>query len=121
MNRGRPRPGKRIKSRGLPERLDQAKKKALERLKRQQEKERRKRERELARLLCRRLGYRRGVGGDPYVGDELEEIEEEQVRRKKKHQAGTLSGATGDQPAMVGFTDLRKGQRKALQKLKRVG
>jgi hypothetical protein len=66
-----------------------------------------------------RLGTRRGAGGQLYTRDEREE-EEDAAYKKRKHQAGSLGGSAGSGSAMVGFTDLRKGQRKALQKLKRV-
>lgn len=119
MNRGRPRPSKRIKSRGLPERLDQAKKKALELLKRQQEKERRQRERELARLLRMRIGQRRGTGSWLYTLDEREEGEEGEHDRRRKRPAG--AGASRQQPALLGMSSLRKKPRKALQKLRKMG
>ena len=119
MNRGRPRPSKRIRSRGLPERLDQAKKKALQRLKRQQERERRKREGELARLLRMRIGRRRGTGSWLYTLDEREESEEGTNNRRRKRPAG--AGTSRQQAALLGMSSLRKKPRKALQKLKRIG
>jgi hypothetical protein len=119
----RKRPSKRIKSRGLAEKQDQAKKKALERLKRQQEKEKRKRERELARLMRLRFGTRRGSGSWLYTLDEREEVDAQKDDRQREHQAGSLANAGGSRqpPTMAGMHSLRKRQRKALQKLKRVG